>query len=234
MSDTPNILVIGHSENPPTAKLAEILPRLGFSMTIVRTPFGEKLPPQESVAGVIILGAPVSVYAYVELAWLQEELRWVEKYLRLKRPIFGICFGCQMLAHLLGGKVVEGDYGREFGFTSVAPTGEDAIFGSELAGLDVFQAHGDTFTVPDAAQHLMAGDVYHMQAAKFGERLYGVQFHPEITGEIVARWHRFGLDRGRQFGESVPATPEAHQALAEQKLPPVHDWLELFLKRLLK
>jgi len=227
-----HILIFAHSENPPLAALLPMLKRLGHSYTITRMLFGEKPPAHKDVDGVIILGAAANIRQADELEWLQREMAWVKDFITTKRPIFGICFGCQMLAKLMGGDTFVGDNGREFSYTNVTLENSDPIFKPEiLAKLPVFQAHRETYTLPTNATRLLSGDTYTEQAAKFGHNLYGVQFHPEICAEIATRWHRFGLERDFDFGENFPSIEE-HTKLASKNQKPVHAWLEGFLSRL--
>jgi GMP synthase-like glutamine amidotransferase len=48
--------------------------------------------------------------------------------------------------------------------------------------------HADTFTLPDGAVRLAQSDAYENQAFRFGRRAYGLQFHVEVTGALVAHW----------------------------------------------
>lgn len=227
-----HILILAHSENPPLKALLPILDTLGHAHTITRMPFGEVPPEPATVDGLIILGAPASVHQADTLNWIQAEMDWVKSYMALKRPIFGICFGCQMMAELLGGKCFAGDNGREFSYVDISLVKDDALFdAATLAKLPVFQAHGDTYSLPEGATHLLAGEIYAQQGAKFADNWYGVQFHPEISAEVAGRWHRFALENGRWFGDDFP-TLEEHMALTEKNQKPIHAWLEGFLGRL--
>jgi GMP synthase-like glutamine amidotransferase len=231
------LLIIAHSETPPIHKMHDILESLGWGCNVVRTPFGEELPPVESVPGLIIMGSAAAVYRRDKLAWVDTEMTWVEEALKREIPTFGICFGCQMLAQLMGGEVIKGEHGREFGFTKVykgPACGTHEIFGTGLEGQEVFQAHGDTFTLPETARCLLTGELYPHQAIQYADHVFGTQFHPEISPEVVERWHQYALDRDETLGDHVPPTPAAHKALARKKNKPVDAWLEGFLARLFK
>jgi GMP synthase (glutamine-hydrolysing) len=186
------------------------------------------------IDGVIILGGPLGMYQAKDVEWLRQERAWVEKFLNTGKPVFGICLGCQMLAEIYGGTVRKGDKGFNFGFQNVDVIEQkDPIFGAELAGKPVFQAHGDTYSLPTGATRLVAGPTYAEQGAKFGEKVYGVQFHPEIDVPTVSRWHEGTLMM--DFGQHAMARLQDLAGLQEEAaelLPDLNCWLHKFLSRL--
>ena len=109
--------------------------------------------------------------------------------------MLAICFGAQLLAAALGGEVAPA--GRtELGWLEVQPVelcldgdGRDQRRMAIEPG-PWFQFHGDTFTVPPGATELARSDVG-PQAFSAGSAL-GVQFHPEVTPDIVGRWAAVG------------------------------------------
>ena len=230
----PRIAILAHSENPPLEILTPLLQRLGFAPHVVRVPYGEELPDPATLRGLIILGAPMSVYNHPDLEWLQQEIGFVNSCLSRRLPIFGICFGCQLLAYVHGADVFEGRCGREFGLGPIELLPHaDPVFGQELASVPrVFHAHRDTFSLPEGALQLMSNANYCNQAVRFGERVYGVQWHPEITGAVARRWHESGLERGSTY-PNLPL-PKDHAAEVNTAMPPIHAWLEGFCARLFK
>lgn len=225
------ILILGHSDSPPVRVIENMLPRLGFDYEIVIPMFGEELPDPASIHGTIVLGGVPGIYQWEELRWLKREIDWVEAFANTGKPVLGICLGCQMLAHIHGERVYMGHQGREFGFVDFdLHIEDDPIFGNELKGCHVMQDHGDTFTLEGDFIHIAEGNVYEHQAAKFGDKLYGVQFHPEVDERVVRRWYEKSRQRGRIPEGFITAEEMVKQA--EEYLPCVHDWLEKFLSRL--
>jgi len=102
---------------------------------------------------------------------------------RREIPILGICFGAQMLSTALGG-TVDKTLHPEIGWHEVAPV-SDTRLPEALTG-HWMQWHYDRFSVPDGfsllAESLAGPQVIHR------DRSVGVQFHPEATESIVARW----------------------------------------------
>jgi GMP synthase-like glutamine amidotransferase len=136
-------------------------------------------------------------------------------------PIFGICFGGQMLAHALGGTVERSPH-PEIGWFSVD-------FSPKLAEIEQevwFQWHYDRFMPPKGAEILATG-AQGTQAFVMGRSL-GLQFHPEITPGIVERWssghgeaelQRVGIDR-----EGLVATTRSHAHVSAEAAHRLVDW----------
>jgi len=64
----------------------------------------------------------------------------------------------------------------------------DPVFGPAPTPLPCVHWHGDTFSLPPGAVHLARSDAYENQAFRVGTRAYGLQFHVEVTGALVAHW----------------------------------------------
>ena len=97
-------------------------------------------------------------------------------------PILGICYGVQLFAHMLGGKVSRSDK-REYGIAHLTQTGDGALFKSVQPETQVWMSHGDTVTeLPPGFQVLGTTENCPYAAIADPERrLYGVQFHPEVV-----------------------------------------------------
>jgi len=109
---------------------------------------------------------------------------------RAGMPYFGVCLGAQLLAASLGAPVYTGET-PEVGVLPVAVSaaaGGDPVLGVLGAQFPALQWHADTFGIPAGAVHLARSDAYTHQAFRFGETAYAVQFHVEVTGEMLAEW----------------------------------------------
>jgi GMP synthase (glutamine-hydrolysing) len=125
--------------------------------------------------GIIISGGPASVHdplsPTIDAALLHSGT-----------PVLGICYGQQLMAHLLGGSVEKGDHG-EYGFAQLEISARDSIFSSIEPRQQVWMSHFDNVVrVPDGFEVLGRTETCSIAAiGSPARRLYAVQFHPEVA-----------------------------------------------------
>ncbi len=125
--------------------------------------------------GIIISGGPSSVYdpgsPTIDPALLDSGI-----------PVLGICYGQQLMAHLLHGSVQQGDKG-EYGFAQLDLTASDSIFRGVSGRQQVWMSHRDLVVQPPEGFEVLATTATCPVAAmgSVARRLYGVQFHPEVA-----------------------------------------------------
>jgi GMP synthase (glutamine-hydrolysing) len=131
-------------------------------------------------AGVVLSGGPESVN-------IENPPRVAQAVFELNVPVLGICYGMQAMAAQLGGKV-EASTHREFGYAEITPLDSELLAGLNDAEdgeplLRVWMSHGDRVeSVPDG--FAIIGKSANSPLAAMEDRtrkLYGVQFHPEVT-----------------------------------------------------
>ncbi|MDK2817262.1 MAG: hypothetical protein PWR22_1891 [Moorella sp. (in: firmicutes)] len=124
--------------------------------------------------GIVFSGGPASVYSpgapRIDRALYESGI-----------PILGICYGMQLMAHDLGGRV-EAAAGREYGKTELEVTTDDILFAGLPRTMQCWMSHGDYISAPPPGFRVTARSAYTPVAAMSdpGRRLYGVQFHPEV------------------------------------------------------
>lgn len=136
----------------------------------------------------IILGGPWSVYD--GFPWLDAELQLIREAMEKNIPILGICLGAQLIATALGAEVRPCGP-KEIGWYPLRLTeegGNDALLGHLGEEETVFQWHGDMFDIPAGAVHLAASPLCRNQAFRYGDSVWALQFHLEVTPPMVEQW----------------------------------------------
>jgi GMP synthase-like glutamine amidotransferase len=146
------------------------------------------VPDTASAAGLIFLGGPMSVND--GLPYLECEQRLIAEALSRRQPVLGICLGSQLLAKTLGAAVHRNPV-KEIGWFDVHTTGDassDPLLGPLGPVEAVFHWHGETFELPPGATHLAWSERCRNQAFRMPDNVYGLQFHLEVTPEMIADW----------------------------------------------
>jgi GMP synthase-like glutamine amidotransferase len=163
----------------------------GGALDVARVDCGEAVPAPSAVAdmaGLVVMGGPMGVHD--GHAWLSDERALLRAAVEAGLPVLGVCLGAQQLAAATGAEVTTGPV-PEVGVGEVHLTPEalhDPVFGLAPTPLPCVHWHGDTFTLPEGAVRLARNDAYANQAFRVGARAYGLQFHVEVTGALVAHW----------------------------------------------
>jgi GMP synthase (glutamine-hydrolysing) len=143
-------------------------------------------PPPDcgSMAGVIITGSASSVTE--RAPWMLRAEAYIRAVMAAEVPLFGICFGHQLMAQALGGEVRKNPRGREIGTVALCRTDEDPLFGDLAETLAVNATHVDTVVVvPEGARVVARTALEDNAVIDFGPVARGVQFHPEIDGAVM-------------------------------------------------
>jgi GMP synthase (glutamine-hydrolysing) len=183
-------LVFRHSQAEGLGLLANALREHGVHHRYLDLSKGEP-PPRDfrPVGGLIVLGGPMAAHEADRHAFLGLESELIERALTSGRPVLGICLGAQLIAQVLGARVYRGER-REVGWAPVTLTddgGDDPVFGDAGNQVNVFHMHGDTYELPADAKNLARSPLYEQQAFRWGDLVYGLQFHLEFTDTIIGR-----------------------------------------------
>jgi GMP synthase (glutamine-hydrolysing) len=220
------ILVVVHQTRSNPGHIGHWLRARGFRLDIRRPFDGDPLPATLAFYdGAIVFGGPMSVND--PCAYIRREIGWIGVALKENKPLLGVCLGAQMLARHLGARVApRGDHGAEIGYCPIRPTRDGA------AMLDwpshVYQWHGEGFDLPVGATLLAAGDRFENQAYAYGPRAFGLQFHAEVTRQMVHRWTTHSacmMERPGAQRLAAHVDGHARHARAQQA------WLDAFLSR---
>lgn len=202
------------AEGPGT--IATYLKTHNIPFSVVDLYRSDSVPNVDLYSHIVVLGGPMAVYEMHSHPYLKDEALLLEKAIKAGKYVLGVCLGAQMLAHVLGAKVYAGGR-KELGWYDVSLTadgmGDPCMVGLSVDGRNsaqVFQWHGDTFDLPRGAVRLASSDIYPNQAFRFTDRVYALQYHIEVTPEIVRKWtaSEHSIDRAAIEGDSDKIYPE--------------------------
>ncbi len=137
--------------------------------------------------GLILMGGAMNVYQEREYPFLKTDLEYIEAALRLNLPILGFCLGAQLCARFLGASVTKNPQ-PELGWYELWRQEKSPLLAGFPERFRVFQWHEDTFSIPPGGRRLIQSADCPNQAFAYGDRLFGLQFHLEVTSEMIAEW----------------------------------------------
>lgn len=183
---------------------------------------GQTLPSREGFAGAIVTGSGAMVTDRAD--WSERSAQWLREAAHAGLPLFGICYGHQLLAHALGGEVGNHPAGREMGTIGLelhASAGADPLFAGLPERFAAQATHLQTvLRAPDGATVLARSQHDACHAFRWGDRAWGVQFHPEFSAGHMRGYVRARQDALRSEGicpktvaGGVSAAPHARRVL---------------------
>ncbi|MCM2282344.1 MAG: type 1 glutamine amidotransferase [Bdellovibrionaceae bacterium] len=166
------IHILQHTAQTPPGAILPWLDRHSLRYSTTRMDLAEVLPDPSTIDWLIICGGGMGVHDEEKYPWLRDEKRFLARVLDSGAAVLGLCLGGQLIAEVCGGHVVRHTH-WEIGWHPIQM--EDGTH------LEAFQFHQDTFSIPPGAQQLATGHGCENQGFAIGERVIGVQFHPEAT-----------------------------------------------------
>ncbi len=203
------ILIVKHVGHEGPGLIGDALRSDEWEFETVELENGDALPEDlREIAAVIVLGGPMNVYEVDKFPFLNDEEKLIRKTLVEEVPFLGICLGAQLLAKTCGVSVYKTPE-KEIGWYRVKTTRAakgDMLFRHLPEHMAVFQWHEDTFEIPDGGMLLATGKPCKNQAFKIGSNAYGLQFHIEVTPDMVQRWMEGEKDKNaaqKTLGDTV-------------------------------
>jgi GMP synthase-like glutamine amidotransferase len=174
-------VILQHEDPTPPGYVTEWLDQHGAENEVFRIDLSDReLDPTEYDL-IVSLGSEFAAYDDSH-EFVRREARLMEKAVDAGVPILGLCFGGQMLARVLGGEVFRGQE-SEIGWIPVRTRDPDLVPEGPW-----FQWHFDVIRPPSGVDVVAETDLG-AQAFVAGRNL-GLQFHPEVTPEIMDEWVR--------------------------------------------
>lgn len=212
----PDAIRARHGDFPHWFRLcAALSPR---RLKIVDVAAGEALPPPKEVAGALITGSAAMVTEHA--AWSERTAGWIRDAMDVQLPLFGVCYGHQLMTYALGGRVDYLPGGREIGTQPIeltAAAAHDPLTARLPATFRAHTTHEQSVLEPPAGAVVLARSVrdpHHL--LRYGPHAASVQFHPEFNADVMRAYilrkreamRREGSDP-QQVYRQVAATPVA-------------------------
>ena len=171
-------------------------------------------PELDGYGAAMILGGAMNVDDEAEHPWLRDEKRVIADLAGRGTPIIGMCLGAQMVAEVLGGSAAPASL-TEIGWHEVEMTpaaADDPVLAPLPPRFEAFQWHSYAATPPEGAVTLATSPVS-VQAYRVGDRIWGIQFHAEVTESDAALW----IEDERSYPDDLRADYDPPALLAEMR-----------------
>jgi len=200
------IIIFRHAETEGPGYLGTYLNEQGIAWQLVKIDQGEPLPASiTNFSGMVLMGGPMSVND--DLPWIAPLLRLIQEAYKSDIPLLGHCLGGQLISKALGATVMQNAI-KEIGWGEVSVIDNEIAkrwFGN-LKMFNSFHWHGETFSLPKNAVHLLSSPHCKNQAYAIGKHL-AFQCHIEMTTEMVQSW----CDVGENELEASKESPAVQQ-----------------------
>jgi GMP synthase-like glutamine amidotransferase len=183
------VLCLTHEREGPAGLFADVVRERGDELLEWNISQGPLPEPAASYHALVVFGGSMHVDQEERHPWLTGQHDLMREAIERGQPLMGVCLGGQLLARASGAHV--GPASRpEIGWFEVELTPEgasDPVVGSLPGRFDAFEWHSYAFEVPLGGV-LLARNPVCAQAFRVGEAAWGVQFHPEVTREMLEGW----------------------------------------------
>lgn len=184
------VYIFRHLEHEGPGYFADFLEQRHIPYTVIRIDQGDAVP--ESIvhaSALVFMGGNMSVND--PLPWIDQELALIRQAAAVNMPVLGHCLGSQLISKALGGSITANPV-KEIGWLDVEQM-DNAVARTWCEGLPkrllMFHWHGETFTLPDGATHILKSQHCANQAFVINNML-GLQCHVEMTANMVVEWAR--------------------------------------------
>ena len=215
----PSAVVLQQVPHEGPGTITDAAARAGCTLDVRHLYRGDPLPALDDADALIVMGGPMNVDDVEEYPFLAPECDLLTEALARDVPMLGLCIGSQLIAKAAGARVFPVSI-KEIGWYDVAVTDAgktDPLFQGQGDALRVFHWHGDTYDMPAGAVLLCTSNPVAHQAFRIGEVVYGLQFHMEVTADMVREW--IAVNAGELAGVSDYIDPAAILDAIPAELP---------------
>lgn len=214
------VLILQTDVECPPGLLTAVLDARGVPYRVSRLDLGEALPAPSAFGAAVVLGGRMGARDVREHPFIGDLRDFLKEAAEQGAALLGICLGGQILADVLGGDLKSRHRGEK-GVKTISLTSlgcSDPLFHNLPYEFVSYQWHSDSFDIPESCVLLATTPECRNQAFRYDEKVYGLQFHPEVTDEIVSSWSRevaVGEGEGyrRAFDRAAPAYREIGEIL---------------------
>jgi len=192
-------------------------------VTVAQVYLGTALPSFRDFDAIIPGGGPMGVYEIdkPEYDFIKREADYLKAAIDAGIPILAICFGHQLVAHILGGEVIRDENKREIGWFDISqnPDGQRSkIFSEVPQSFKLFQFHYDRIArLPDNVKVLATSDNCDVQALAYESLpIHSAQFHPEISAAQGRAIFESLRDKLEAKGYNVDLLIQQSDSISEQ------------------
>jgi GMP synthase (glutamine-hydrolysing) len=184
----PKIAIFQHVQNEPSGYFETIFREKNITFEYIRLYDTNEVPRLRDATHLVFMGGPMSVNDEREFPWLKQEKELIRRSEKAGQKVLGICLGAQLIASAHGAKVYR--FVKETGWSPLNRVQDaEGIFSAFPEQFHVFQLHGETFEIPYGCRLLAYGREVRNQAFSCRNAL-GLQFHLEMTGDIIRDWSK--------------------------------------------
>jgi GMP synthase (glutamine-hydrolysing) len=182
------VAIVQHEPSVPPGSIAHVLEEDGIPHLVVEAWREGAWPEAADLGALVVMGGTMNVDQLDDYPFLRRSRELLSEAIEAGVPALGVCLGSQMMARVLGGDVHRAPRRNAF-FSPVEVLEPDPVVAPFADGTPVLQFHEDTFTLPPGAVALARSERSGLlQAFRYGDSAYAVQFHFEVDDGIVTAW----------------------------------------------
>ena len=154
-----------------------------FTTSATRFDLKPELPSLDDFDWLVVLGGKMGVNDSDKHFWITSEIEFIKQAILAGKIVIGVCLGSQLLASALGARVYKNSE-PEMGFYPVIfnqNATSDSVFKHFPAELNVMHLHFDIFELPAGAVAMAQSPITPVQAFRYGNNVFALQFHFELT-----------------------------------------------------